>query len=395
MKVVIAMDSFKGSMTSLEAGEAAKAGVLRAVPDAEVTVRPLADGGEGTMESLIYALQASPREVTVTGPLGTPVTASYATSPAGSADASVNSGATAILDMASTSGLILVPEAQRDPMKTTTRGLGELILAAAKDGCRDFLIGIGGSATNDAGAGMLAALGVSLLDAQGQPIPDGAQGLRALARIDAATIDPVIKDCRFRIICDVTNPLCGKNGASYVYGPQKGASPAMCAELDALLARFAELTACAIAQGAAPLPLAETPGAGAAGGLGYAFLAYLNAQLLPGIDVVLAVTRLEDYLKDADILLTGEGRLDAQTANGKAPAGAAALAKKHGLPVIAFAGLVEVDEEAATLLRQAGIDRFYAITPHGMPHDKAKQPDMAKANMAAAVERVFQREIIG
>ena len=395
MKVVIAMDSFKGSMTSLEAGEAAKAGVLRAVPDAEVTVRPLADGGEGTMESLIYALHAAPREVTVTGPLGTPVTASYATSPAGSADASVNSGATAILDMASTSGLILVPEAQRDPMKTTTRGLGELILAAAKDGCRDFLIGIGGSATNDAGAGMLAALGVSLLDAQGQPIPDGAQGLRTLVRIDAATIDPVIKDCRFRIICDVTNPLCGKNGASYVYGPQKGASPAMCAELDALLARFAELTACVIAQGAAPSPLAETPGAGAAGGLGYAFLAYLNAQLLPGIDVVLDVTRLEDYLKDADILLTGEGRLDAQTANGKAPAGAAALAKKHGLPVIAFAGLVEVDEEAATLLRQAGIDRFYAITPHGMPHDKAKQPDTAKANMAAAVERVFQREIIG
>ena len=395
MKVVIAMDSFKGSMTSLEAGKAAKAGVLRAVPDAEVTVRPLADGGEGTMESLIYALQASPREVTVTGPLGTPVTASYATSPAGSADVSVNSGATAILDMASTSGLILVPEAQRDPMKTTTRGLGELILAAAKDGCRDFLIGIGGSATNDAGAGMLAALGVSLLDAQGQPIPDGAQGLRALARIDAATIDPVIKDCRFRIICDVTNPLCGKNGASYVYGPQKGAAPAMCAKLDALLARFAELTACAIAQGAAPLPLAETPGAGAAGGLGYAFLAYLNAQLLPGIDVVLDVTRLEDYLKDADLLLTGEGRLDAQTANGKAPAGAAALAKKHGLPVIAFAGLVEVDEEAATLLREAGIDRFYAITPHGMPHDKAKQPDTAKANMAAAVERVFQREIIG
>ena len=395
MKVVIAMDSFKGSMTSLEAGEAAKAGVLRAVPDAEVTVRPLADGGEGTMESLIYALQASPREVTVTGPLGTPVTASYATSPAGSADASVNSGATAILDMASTSGLILVPEAQRDPMKTTTRGLGELILAAAKDGCRDFLIGIGGSATNDAGAGMLAALGVSLLDAQGQPIPDGAQGLRALARIDAATIDPVIKDCRFRIICDVTNPLCGKNGASYVYGPQKGASPAMCAELDALLARFAELTACAITQGTSPLPLAETPGAGAAGGLGYAFLAYLNAQLLPGIDVILDVTRLEDYLKDADILLTGEGRLDAQTANGKAPAGAAALAKKHGLPVIAFAGLVEVDEEATTLLREAGIDRFYAITPHGMPHDKAKQPDTAKANMATAVERVFQREIIG
>ncbi len=387
MKVVIAMDSFKGSMTSLEAGEAAKAGVLRAVPDAEVTVRPLADGGEGTMESLIYALHAAPREVTVTGPLGSPVTASYATtSPAVPA----SSGGTAVLDMASTSGLILVPEAQRDPMKTTTRGLGELILAAAKDGCRDFLIGIGGSATNDAGAGMLAALGVSLLDAQGQPIPDGAQGLRVLARIDAATIDPVIKDCRFRIICDVTNPLCGKNGASYVYGPQKGASPEMCAELDALLARFAELTACAIAQGAAPSPLAETPGAGAAGGLGYAFLAYLNAQLLPGIDVVLDVTRLEDYLKDADILLTGEGRLDAQTANGKAPAGAAALAKKHGLPVIAFAGLVEVDEEAATLLRQAGIDRFYAITPHGMPHDKAKQPDTAKANMAAAVEHVFR-----
>jgi glycerate kinase len=242
---------------------------------------------------------------------------------------------------------------------------------------------------------MLAALGVSLLDANGQPIPDGAQGLRTLARIDTAAIDPAIRECRFRIICDVTNPLCGKNGASYVYGPQKGASPAMCAELDALLARFAELTACAIAQGAAPLPLAETPGAGAAGGLGYAFLAYLNAQLLPGIDVILDVTRLEDYLKDADILLTGEGRLDAQTANGKAPAGAAALAKKHGLKVLAFAGLCQIDEDAAAKLHAAGIDSWYAITPSDMPHELAKQPATAKANMAAAVERVFQREIIG
>ena len=392
MKVVIAMDSFKGSMTSLEAGEAAKAGILRAVPDAEVVVRPLADGGEGTMESLIYALHAAPQKETVTGPLGTPVTASYAVAAAAGAEtaAPANTGGTAVLDMASTSGLILVPEAQRDPMKTTTRGLGELILAAAKNGCRNFLIGIGGSATNDAGAGMLAALGVSLLDANGQPIPDGAQGLRTLARIDTAAIDPAIRECRFRIICDVTNPLCGKNGASYVYGPQKGATPEMCAELDALLSHFAEMTECAIAQESPQLPLADTPGAGAAGGLGYAFLAYLNAELLPGIDVVLDVTRLEDYLKDADILLTGEGCIDAQTANGKAPAGAAALAKKHGLKVLAFAGLCQIDEDAAAKLHAAGIDAWYAITPPDMPHDKAKQPDTAKANMAAAAAQVFQ-----
>lgn len=379
MKVVIAMDSFKGSMTSIEAGEAAKAGILRAMPDAEVTVRPLADGGEGTMESLIYALHAAPQEETVTGPLSTPIPASYAVAEK-----------TAILDMASTSGLILVPESQRDPMKTTTRGLGELILAAAKGGYRDFLIGIGGSATNDAGAGMLAALGVSLLDEHGMPIPGGAQGLRTLARIDASTLDPAVKDCRFRIICDVTNPLCGKNGASYVYGPQKGASPEMCAELDSLLARFAELTTCAVAQGPEQVPLADTPGAGAAGGLGYAFLAYLNAQLLPGIDVVLDVTRLEDYLKDADILLTGEGRIDAQTANGKAPAGAAALAKKHGLKVIAFGGLLQLSDDDQHVLNAAGIDEFYAITPPGMPHELAKQPDTAKANMAAAADQVFR-----
>ena len=389
MKIIIAMDSFKGSMTSLEAGEAAKAGVLDAVPDAEVTVRPLADGGEGTMESLRLATQAVPHEVTVTGPLGTPVTASYAVTPNGMA----------ILDMASAAGLILVPEDRRDPMHTTTRGLGELILAAAGNGCRDFLIGIGGSATNDAGAGMLAALGVSLLDTAGNPIPDGANGLSQLAWIDRSTMDPALKDCRFRIICDVTNPLCGPNGASYIYGPQKGADPAMCADLDALLGRFAQLTETTSrpdshsdapqAEPSGAASLADTPGAGAAGGLGYAFLAYLEASLLPGIEIVLEETRLEDYLTGADLLITGEGRLDAQTANGKAPAGAAALAKKHGIPVIALAGMIRLCEEEAPQLHAAGIDEWYTITPPDMPHETAKQPAVAQANMRAAAAQAI------
>jgi len=375
MKIIIAMDSFKGSMTSLEAGEAAKAGVLRSLPDAEVFVRPLADGGEGTMESLILALDAVPHEVSVTGPLGVPVTASYAAN-----------GTSAVLEMASCAGLTLVPQTQRDPMKTTTRGLGELILAAAGEGCRDFLIGIGGSATNDAGAGMLAAMGVSLLDEDGHPIPDGAAGLCRLARIDCTTMDPILKDCRFRIICDVTNPLCGQNGASHVYGPQKGADPSMCKELDSLLARFAALTGTAMSGHDRPAPSPDTPGAGAAGGLGYAFLSYLDAALLPGIEVVLKETRLEEYLQDADLLLTGEGRLDGQTANGKAPAGAAGLAKKHGVHVIAFAGMLKISEEDAAALRRAGIDEWYAITPPDMPHETAKQPAVARANMAAAAE---------
>lgn len=385
MKIIIAMDSFKGSMTSLEAGGAAKAGVLDVVPDAEVSVRPLADGGEGTMESLLLATQAVPHEVTVTGPLGTPVTASYAVTPNGMA----------ILDMASAAGLILVPEDRRDPMRTTTRGLGELILAAAGSGCRDFLIGIGGSATNDAGAGMLAALGVSLLDTAGSPIPDGANGLSQLARIDQATMDPALKDCRFRIICDVTNPLCGPNGASYIYGPQKGADPAMCADLDALLGKFAQLTeAPSLLDTTDGTPLADAPGAGAAGGLGYAFLAYLHASLLPGIEVVLEETRLEEYLKDANLLITGEGRLDAQTANGKAPAGAAALAKKHGIPVIALAGIIKLSEEEAPLLHAAGIDEWYAITPPDMPHETAKQPAVAQANMRAAAAQAIRSRML-
>ena len=385
MKIIIAMDSFKGSMTSLEAGGAAKAGVLDVVPDAEVTVRPLADGGEGTMESLLLATQAVPHEVTVTGPLGTPVTASYAVTPNGMA----------ILDMASAAGLILVPKDKRDPMRTTTRGLGELILAAAGSGCRDFLIGIGGSATNDAGAGMLAALGVSLLDTASSPIPDGANGLSQLARIDRATMDPALKDCRFRIICDVTNPLCGPNGASYIYGPQKGADPAMCADLDALLGKFAQLTeAPSLLDTTDGTPLADAPGAGAAGGLGYAFLAYLHASLLPGIEVVLEETRLEEYLKDANLLITGEGRLDAQTANGKAPAGAAALAKKHGIPVIALAGIIKLSEEEAPLLHAAGIDEWYAITPPDMPHETAKRPAVAQANMRAAAAQAIRSRML-
>ena len=366
MKVVIAIDSFKGSLTSLEAGEAAAEGVRRAIPDAECVVRPLADGGEGTVDALVGGMGGERREVVVTGPAGRPVTAAYGLLP----------GGLAVMEMAQAAGLTLVPDCERDPRLTTTYGVGEMIRDAAARGARSFIMGIGGSATNDGGAGMLQALGWRFLDADGRDLPRGGAALAHLARI-APPMSGDLRNLSFRIACDVTNPLCGPNGASAVYGPQKGASPEAVRELDAALAHFASVA------GGEP----DAPGAGAAGGLGYAFKTFLGAELTPGVDLILRETHLEDVLRDADVAVTGEGRLDGQTAMGKAPVGVARLAKRHGVKTVAFAGCIG---EGAEAVNAAGIDAYFPILRRIATLDEALDRATASANLTATAEQAFR-----
>ena len=373
MKVVIAIDSFKGCLSSLEAGEALRLGLLRADPHAEVRLCPLADGGEGTVEALTAGLGGSFRSPVVTGPLGEPVTARYGILP---------DGRTAILEMSAAAGLPLVPPDRRDPLYTTTYGVGEMICDAIAQGCRRFVVGIGGSATNDGGVGMLQALGFELLDREGWPIPFGARGLAALKTIRADAALPELKDCVFRVACDVNNPLCGKNGCSAVFGPQKGASPAEIAHTDEWLSAYARL-----AQELNPAADPDYPGAGAAGGLGFAFLSFLNASLEPGAQIVLGETGLERFIREADVIVTGEGRLDGQTAMGKAPIAVAKLAKKHGKSVLAFAGSVAPD---AAVCNAQGIDAFFPILRAPSTLAEAMEPEAAQANLSAAAEQVFR-----
>ncbi len=371
MKVVVAMDSFKGSLTSLAAGAAAREGILRADPAAEVLVRPLADGGEGTVEALVSGMGGRLRTVRVTGPLGEGVDCAYGVL-----------GDTAVIEMAGAAGLPLVPAEERDPLRTTTYGVGEVIADAIAQGCRRFLVGIGGSATNDGGAGMLQALGFGLLDAEGRDIPRGAQGLKKLARIETAGALPALAGCRFRVACDVTNPLCGEKGASAVFGPQKGARPADIPRMDAWLAAYAQIAAKAF-PGADP----EAPGTGAAGGLGFAFRTFLSGELEPGVQIVLEETRLAEALAGADVVVTGEGRLDGQTAMGKAPVGVARLAKARGCLVLALAGGVTRDAGACN---GAGIDAFFPAVRGVTTLAEAMDPENARANLADAAEQAFR-----
>ena len=354
MKVAIAIDSFKGSLSSIAAGNAAAEGVRRVFPDAECAVRPLADGGEGTVDALVAGLGGELKRVTVTGPAGKPVTAKYGLLPDG----------VAVMEMAEAAGITLVSGAEKNPLYTTTYGVGEMILDAVRNGARKFVIGIGGSATNDGGAGMLQALGFRLLDAEGNDIPRGGAGLAKLARIEVKAKGEGeqwnVSSCSFRIACDVKNPLCGENGASAVFGPQKGATPEMVKELDAALAHFT-----AIFQSNNPnnRTIEQFPGSGAAGGLGFGFKAFLGAELVPGVDLILNETHLEDFVREADVVITGEGRLDGQTVMGKAPIGVARLAKKHGKRVLAFSGIlgdgVEAVNAAANLV--ATVEQAFRI----------------------------------
>lgn len=373
MNVVVAIDSLKGSLTSLEAGHAIRSGILQADPTASVQVRPLADGGEGTVDALTSGLGGTVHTVSVTGPLGETVPARYGI---------LDDGTTAVIETAAAAGITLVPEAQRNPLYTTTFGVGEMIRDAIEKDCRHFIVGIGGSSTNDGGAGMLQALGFGLLTGEGQPVPFGARGLAALSAITVHGALSALRDCSFRIACDVANPLYGPQGASAVYGPQKGADGPMAARMDGWLRSFSRL-----AQKTFPQADAEYPGTGAAGGLGFAFLTFTNAVLEPGVQIVLEETRLEEYIRAADIVVTGEGRLDGQTVMGKAPFGVAQLAKKHRKPVIAFAGCVTED---AGICNRHGIDAFFPILRGAATLQEAMDPGNAKRNMADTAEQVFR-----
>ncbi len=373
MKIVVAIDSFKGSLSSIEAGSAAKSGIERAGL-ADVTVMPLADGGEGTTEALVEGLGGTYVSAVVTGPLGGSVNAVYGI---------LGDGRTAVMEMARASGIMLVDRKKLDPSKATTYGVGEMILDAAGRGCREFIIGIGGSATTDGGAGMLQALGFEITDEKGENIRPGIRDLDRIADITPKNVPKVLKECHFSIACDVKNPLCGENGAVWIYGPQKGVREEEKDIFDRKMKHFADKT-----QEYTGADHRTAPGAGAAGGLGYAFLSYLpNAELKSGIDIVLEAVGLEQELKDADLVITGEGRLDHQTAMGKAPVGVARLAKKYGGKVFAFAGSVSRD---ASECNSAGIDAFFPIVRGVTTLEEAMDPENAKENMALSVEQVIR-----
>lgn len=375
MKVVIAIDSLKDSLTSLEAGTAAADGIRRAYGDTPVTlvVKPLADGGEGTVEALVTGMAGEYRTVRAQGPLGVEIDCTYGY---------LKESKTAIIEMAAAAGIGLVHGEERNPMDTSTYGVGQMIRSAMEDGIRRFIIGIGGSATNDCGMGMLQALGYDFLDAAGQRVGRGGKALKDVVAIGTDRVPKVLGECSFRIACDVTNPLCGAQGCSAVYGPQKGADAAMVELLDSYCASFAAVTKKGMGN-----DHRNTPGAGAAGGLGFAFLAYLNGTLEPGIDIVLREICMEAELVDADYLITGEGRLDDQTAMGKGPVGIAKMAKKYGVKVIGLAGSYT---DGARTCNTQGIDAFFSIVPGAMDLDTAMKREVARRNMENTAEQVFR-----
>lgn len=426
-KILVAVDSFKGSMTSLEAGNAIKKGIKSILPDTEVRVRPVADGGEGTTDALIYGRDGVSRErCYVTGPLGDRITAEYTIYNA--AD-----GRTAVMEMAAAAGLPLVPENRRDPMHTTTYGVGEMINDAVSKGCERFIIGIGGSATNDGGIGMLQALGFSCLDVNGHEVPYGAEGLGVLERIvipgkmlvrknssELAVADPVdtpivgtaaisgagavdescvddddfayrLSRCTFSIACDVTNPLVGELGCSRVFAPQKGADAETVEIMDGYMKNYADV----VERSAEGKSDRNTPGAGAAGGLGYAFLMFLGGKLMPGIDIVLSEIGLEADVEWADTVITGEGRIDAQTMMGKTPLGVAKLAKKHGKYVIAIGGCL--GDGAENCVKEGLFNECYAVNNVlGIDDSDSEQvrtamkPENAAANLTTCAAKITE-----
>jgi glycerate kinase len=371
MKIVIAPDSFKESLTALQVATAIEAGMREVWPDATYVKVPVADGGEGTVQALIDALDGQRVDARVTGPLGRPVDAFYG-----------RAGDLAVIEMAAASGLEGVPPDLRDPRTATSRGTGELILAALDAGARRFVLGVGGSATNDGGAGMLQALGVRLLDAAGNDIGPGGAALAQLDRIDVAGLDPRVRAAEFRIACDVDNPLVGPRGASCVFGPQKGATPATVAQLDAALAHYADIIRRDVGQ-----DIAQLPGAGAGGGIAAAMVVFLHGQLRRGIEIVTEAVRLDALVRDADLVVTGEGRIDGQTVNGKTPMGVARVARRHDRPVVAIGGSLAAD---ADTVHAYGIDAVFAAVarPCSVAEALAAAEDnlrRAARNLAAAL----------
>ncbi|WP_318368796.1 glycerate 2-kinase [Enterobacter sp.] len=344
MKIVIAPDSYKESLSASEVAQAIEKGFREIFPQAHYVAVPVADGGEGTVEAMIAATQGSEKVARVTGPLGTAVDARWGMS---------GDGKTAFIEMAAASGLALVPPELRNPLITTSRGTGELILHALDHGARNIIIGIGGSATNDGGAGMVQALGAKLCDANGTSIGYGGGSLNTLNTIDISGLDPRLKACAIRVACDVTNPLIGEKGASRIFGPQKGATEALIVELDNNLAHYAS-----VIKKSLRVEVKDVPGSGAAGGMGAALMAFLGAELRSGIEIVTEALNLEEHIHDCTLVVTGEGRIDSQTINGKVPMGIATVAKKYHKPVIGIAGSLTHD---VGVVHTCGIDAVFSV----------------------------------
>ncbi len=372
-KIVIAIDSFKGSLNTFQAGKAIEEGIKEVYKNAQIIISPIADGGEGTVDAIISSANGEMKEVTVHNPLGEKIQGRYGIIP---------KTKTAIIEMSAAAGITLIDEKERNPLNTTTYGVGEMILDAISKGCRKFIIGIGGSATNDGGVGMLQALGFEFLDENGRQVSLGAKGIKDIVEIKTENAAKELKDCSFFVACDVKNVLCGENGCSAIYGPQKGATPEMIKDMDLWLGKYAALTKKVI-----PMSDANIPGTGAAGGMGFALLSYLNATLRSGIELVIKETELEKYVKDADVVITGEGRLDGQSYMGKAPIGVAMLAKKYNKPVIAFSGCVADD---AIVCNEHGIDAFFPIVRKPCTLQEAMNCDNAYKNLKDTACQVFR-----
>ena len=373
MRIVIAPQGFKGNLSSLQVSQAINNGIKRVIPDAITTIVPMADGGQGTMQALVDARGGEMIPVEVTDPLGGRVTAHWAF---------LSDKATGVIEMAAASGLSLVPPQKLNPLLATTYGTGELIKAALESGCRKLIIGIGGSATNDGGVGMAQALGVKLLDAKGEDLAFGGAALADLEHIDITAIDPRLAECDVLLACDVSNPLCGPQGASAVYGPQKGATGEMVVKLDAALAHYADVIKRDLG-----IDVSDVPGAGAAGGLGAGLIVFLKARVLPGVDIVIEATGLAEHLKEASLVFTAEGRIDSQTACGKVPVGVARKAKNFGLPVIVIVGEIADGYQA---VYQQGIDAVFSIAPGPISLDQSMvEAEKLTTDLAERATRLF------
>lgn len=371
-KIIIAPDSFKGSLTSAEVANAIELGIKRVAPNCEIVKVPIADGGDGTMDTLVSALEGEKIKIRVHNPLMRPIEAEYGL---------VKNGETAVIEMATASGLTLLSKEEQNPSITTTFGTGEIINDALQRGCHTFLIGIGGSATNDAGIGMLKALGFRFLDKKGEECDVVGNALQSIYSIDETRVSSKVYEAQFTIASDVDNPFSGTNGAAYVYAPQKGANNKMVEELDKGLESFRQLII-----EKKGIDLNTISGAGAAGGLGGGFVAFLNAQLKPGIEMVLQTIDFENHLQNADFVVTGEGKLDIQTTMGKAASGILDAARKKNIPVIAIGGSVE-DKEA---LLKRGFTSLFSTTPNGMSIEEAMQEETAKENIAQTAEQLIR-----
>ncbi|AZP34515.1 glycerate kinase [Cronobacter sakazakii] len=368
-KIVIAPDSFKESLSAMDVAKAIEAGFREIYPQAHYVCVPMADGGEGTVEAMVAATGGQFITTPVTAPLGNNVDGFFGL---------LGDGETAVVEMAAASGLHLVPTAQRDPRITTSYGTGELILAALERGVKAIIIGIGGSATNDGGAGMMQALGARFLDGEGRELAPGGAALARLERLDLSALDPRLAQVSVTAACDVDNPLCGEKGASAVFGPQKGATPAMVTELDAALRRFGEQLEAATGKA-----IISAPGAGAAGGMGAALLGMLNAELRPGIEIVIESLGLAQAVRDADLVITGEGRLDSQSIHGKTPVGVARVAKQFQRPVVAIAGSLTPDYQ---IVHEHGIDAAFSVIDRIVTLQEAQ--DDAERNLRVTARNV-------